>query len=101
MPGGVGGVGFGEGTGQLVVAGIGGDSSRDRALNERAGRGNESVRGDGDALVIAVEQVEGIGGEVEFTAFVQAQGFSQAKVGRGVVGSGEGVAAVPGRRSFS
>src|ERR1019366_747110 len=52
--------------------------------------------GDGDALIVAVEEIEGFGDEVEFVALTEAHGFGEAEVGGGVVGAGEGVAAVAG-----
>jgi hypothetical protein len=52
-------------------------------------------------LVVVVEEVKGVGGELEAVAMADVDFANEAEVGRGVVGSGEGVAAVPGRRSFS
>jgi hypothetical protein len=59
LPWGVGGVGFHEVVGELVVARIGGYVGADGALYEGGGGGDHAVGGDGDALVVAVEKVEG------------------------------------------
>jgi len=65
-------------------------------LYECGGGGDKAVGGDGEALVVAVEEVERFGDEVEFVALAEAHRPSEAEVGGGVVGSGEGVAAVAG-----
>jgi len=45
---------------------------------EGGGFGGEAVGGDGDALVVAVEEVEGIGGELEAVAVGDVNFFARA-----------------------
>jgi hypothetical protein len=71
----------------LVVTGVGGDVGGDRVGYECCGGVDQAVGGDGDALVVAVQEVEG---------FAEAYEFCEAEVGGGVVGAGESVAAVAG-----
>ena len=97
MPRGIRCVGFHEVVGKLVVARIGGEVRLHVVLYEGGGVGDHPVRGNGDALVVAIEEVEGFGDEVEFVALAEAQGASDAQVRGGVVGSGEGIAAVAGK----
>lgn len=47
-------------------------------------------------LVVAVEQVEGFGDQVEFAAFSEAQSSGQTQVGSRIVGARECVATVAG-----
>src|SRR5208282_5245314 len=61
------------------------------------GFGGEAVGGDGDSLVEAVEQVERVDGEFEAVTLPDVDLANQTHVGGGVVGSGEGVAAVAGQ----
>src|SRR5882762_7207610 len=93
---GVGGVGLQEILGLLVVGGVGSDAYCGRVLGEGCGIGDQAVGGDADALVVAVEEVEGFGGEVEFVAFAETDFAGEAEVGGGVVGTGKGIAAVAG-----
>src|SRR5271155_2890690 len=59
------GVGFQEALGLLVVGGVRDAIHKRGVLGKRGRLGSEAVGGDGDALVVVVEQVEGIGGELE------------------------------------
>ena len=80
----------------MVVAGVGGDVGGD-GVGYEGGRGvDQAVGGDGDALVVAIQEIEGFGDEVEFVALAEAHEFGEAEVGGGVVGAGEGVAGVAG-----
>src|SRR5260370_36562960 len=63
-------------------------------MNEVCGIDRESVRSDGYALIVAIEKVEGVGGEVEAIAVSEVDFAGNTQIGRGVVGSGESVAAV-------
>jgi hypothetical protein len=51
----------------VVVAGIGDAVYEDAVRSEGGGFGGEAVAGDEDSLVVAVEEVEGIRGQVEVT----------------------------------
>jgi len=66
-------------------------------LHESGGVGGEAVGGDGDALIIAIEQVEGIDTQVESIAVSDVDFAGDAEIGSSVVGSGEAVAAVAGK----
>jgi hypothetical protein len=61
-------VGFEETLGPQVVGGVGNSVDIDAAGREGAGFGREAVGGDSDALISAVEEVKGIGGELEVLA---------------------------------
>jgi hypothetical protein len=96
LAGGEGGVGFQEILGLLVVGGVGNSVDVDGVWSKGGGFGGMAVGGDGDALVVAVEEVERIGGELEAIAVLDVDFADEAKVGGGVIGAGEGVAAVAG-----
>src|SRR5258708_14345708 len=96
LPGGVGGVGLHEVLWLLVIARVGSDADFCRALYEGRGIRDQAVRGNDQTLVVAVQKVEGLGDQVEFAALGEAEFASEAEVGGGIVGSGEGVTAVAG-----
>src|SRR5258708_22915010 len=95
LPGGVGGVGLHEVLWLLVIARVGSDSDFCRSLYECRGIRDPAVRGNDQTLVVAVQKVEGLGDQVEFAALGEAEFASEAKVGGGIVGTGEGVAPLP------
>src|ERR1700722_204978 len=80
----------------LVVGRVGNSIDVGAVGSEGGGFGGEAVGGDGDALIVAVEQVEGIGGEVEAAGVAEVDFADEAEIGGGVVGASEGVAAVAG-----
>ena len=80
----------------MVVAGVGGDVGGDGVGYKGRGGVDHAVGGDSDTLVVTVQKIEGFGREVEPVALAEAQGFGEAEIGGGVVGPGEGVAAVAG-----
>jgi hypothetical protein len=84
----------------LVVGGVGNSVDIDAGGPEGGGFGGEAVGGDCDALIGAVEEVKGIGGELEAIAAGDVDFANEAEVGGRVVRSGESVAAVAGRRSW-
>ena len=80
----------------LVVRGVGCSVYVSRILREGGSFGREAVGGYGDALVVAVEEVERVGREFEPVAVAHVDFADQAQVGGGVIGSSESVAAVAG-----
>jgi hypothetical protein len=93
---GEGGGGFEEILWLLVVGRVRDSVDVGAVGSEGGGFGGEAVGGDGDALIVAVEQVEGIGGEVEAAGVADVDFADEAEVSGGVVGASEGVAAVSG-----
>jgi hypothetical protein len=77
---------------ELVVAGVGGQAGGGGALDEGGGIDRQAAGGDGDALVVAIEKIEGVGGEVDTVAVSDVDFASEAKICGGVVGAGESVA---------
>ena len=67
-----------------------------RVLHESGGGGDHAVGGDGDPLVVAVEEIERLGNKVEFVAFAEPQAAGDAEVSRSLVWAGEGVTARAG-----
>ena len=96
LAGGEGSVGFQEALGLLVEGGIEDSVDVGGVLHEGGGFDGEAVGGDFDALVVAVEEVEGVGGELQAIAVANVDFADEAKIGGSVVGSGEAVAAVAG-----
>src|ERR1700734_251545 len=96
LPGCESGVRLHEILGLLVVGGVGCSVYVRRVLREGGGFGREAVGGYGDALVVAVEEVERVGREFEPVAVAHVDFADQAQVGGGVIGSSESVAAVAG-----
>jgi len=93
---GEGGVGLEEVLRLLVIAGIRNSIYVGRVFGEGGGLDRQPAGGDLDSLVIAVEQVEGVGGELQSVARGQMYFAHEAKVGGGIVRAGESVAAVAG-----
>ena len=91
------GVRLQEALGLLVIAGIENSIDISRVLHERGGLNSESAGSDLDALVVAVEKVEGVSRELKAVAFCHVDFAHESQVGRGVVGPGESVAAVAGK----
>src|SRR5580693_6051504 len=66
-------------------------------LFEVGGIGLQAVFGDQDALIVAIEQVEGFEDQVQLQALAHKQAASQAQVGGGVIGSDERIASCAGK----
>ena len=96
MPGCESGVGLHEILRLLVVGGVGCSVYVSRVLRESSGFSGETVGSYGDTLVIAVEEIERIGGEFQTISVAHVDFADQAQVGGGVIGSGESVATVTG-----
>src|SRR5271156_4011768 len=98
LAGGEGGVGLQEILcGLLVVGRVGNSVNGCAVIGERSRFGSQAVGGNSDARVEVVEEVEGIGGEVEPVALADMDFTNEAEVCGSVVGPGEGVAAVAGK----
>ncbi len=80
----------------LVIGGVGCSVYVSRILRESGGFGSETVGGYGNALVVAVEEIERVGREFEPVTGAHVDFANQAQVGGGVIGSGESVAAITG-----
>lgn len=91
LPRRVGGIWPQEASGLLIVAGVKGVGGGDGVLHECGGLGDEAIGGDDDELVVAVEEIERLGDQVELVAFADSNLTSNAQVGGGVVGAGESV----------
>ena len=68
MAGRIGGVGLQKVRGELVVAGVGGKSCDGVTLDKGSGVCGQAVGSDCDPLVVPVEQIEGVGGEIQVAA---------------------------------
>src|SRR6202044_785991 len=75
------------------MAGVVVDSGFIADLFEVGSVGLHAVFGDQNALVVAVEQVEGFQNQVQLQALAHKQTAGQAQVGGGVIGSDERIAA--------